>query len=244
MGRDVYRLHASPLSYGFMGWFMPTVAQLRTIFREDYADDDVGLLEDDKSLSSASFLRHLNHAQREAAQRSKLIWDQDSLRFPLISGVQSYAVDKSILQLEKAWFLGHPLKKITRSEYDQQASRPSPPSGAPTQFFIHNRTLYLDKLPTAAEDGTDLVIGAYRLPLEMTGDCDSPEIDDIYHEKLLHWVCWKAFSTADPDSTNEKFAQVHYALFEGAFGKAVSADVWQHQMEQPRRGRILPRSYY
>ena len=223
---------------------MPTVSQLKTIFREDYADDDVGLLEDDKSLSSDSFLRHLNQAQREAAQRAKLIWDQDTLNIPLLANQQSYQMDTSILQLEKIWFLGRLLQKITRAEYDRDSTPGVTLSGVPDKFFVQNRTIYLDKLPSASEAGTDLVLGAYRLPSALYGDCDTPEIDEIYHEKLLHWVCWKAFSSADPDSINAQFAKDHYALFENAFGKAVGADVWQHQMEQPRRGRISPRSYF
>ena len=221
-----------------------TVSELYTLFLE-LMDDAEGVDEEDNLfLFDPFFLREINRAQELAAQAGKLIWDQDTssaCKIELEDGVRSYSLSPKILQLEQVWYGDVALKKTRRQDID--GALPTD-EGAPTEFWVRNRTIYFNPIPGSAEDGEEITLGVYRLPLDTLTANDEPEIDAQYHESLLEWVKYRALIRADEDTETKQDALAALANFERIFGKAVPADVMRHQLEEPRMLRMGPGAIY
>lgn len=224
---------------------MSTVADLRERFRIDYADDNEGVDGDDYLWSDNFFLRQLNRAETEAARRADLLYDTTSYSITLAEDDRDYALDAKIIRVDLVIYDGRALEKTTERDLYEDSPSWTDNDGEPTKWFVKNRTLYFDNAPSSNEDGDTVTLKVYRLPLStMSDDGDSPEIDDAYHEELLHWVCWRAFSRTDSDTYDKDMADYHFAEFERVFGPPLAADVWRHQLENPEVATIRQKANY
>jgi hypothetical protein len=95
--------------------------------------------------------------------------------------------------------------------------------GAPSGFAVRRGKLYTNYVPTAADT---LTLGVYRMPLaaeRMDDEADEPVIPAQFHEQLIHWALYRAFSRPDSELNSAENAAARNALFEAAFGRSSSA---------------------
>lgn len=215
---------------------MATWGELLAILREEYLDDTVIPFR----YSDALLQRLLLQAEQEACRRGacELIFDE-SMTIPLTAGVMSYVLDSSILKLPRATWTSVSgtllLEKISeeslddfeRTHWRQQAA------GAPSRFYVHGRTLFLDHAPTdddVAQDST-LTLQVWRGP-QATGQTvnDEPEIGVEHHEHLCPWAAFRALQRPDEDTQNLELALINRGLFEQHFGPPIEASTLIDQL--------------
>jgi hypothetical protein len=106
-------------------------------------------------------------------------------------------------------------------------------AGAPTAYFIHGRTLYLDRAPTAddiAQDAT-LNLQCWREPFGIDQDAsDEPEINQIHHRALCYWAAHRALLRPDEDNQRKELGALNLQEFDAYFGKRVDASTLEYQL--------------
>lgn len=152
---------------------------------------------------------YLNHAQKEAAIRARLIYevlDKDICSIDVIKGQPIYSLNPMLYELSHVSF---------KANSDNQGSRISimspedmdglcgtdwrERSGSPRFAVQADKWLRLAPIPDA--DGL-LFIEGYRTPKQMNlvdADTVSPEISELHHEHLINWALHKAFSIPDAE---------------------------------------------
>jgi hypothetical protein len=193
---------------------------LISIVREEFLDDvsdAVAGYEADARWSDSFLLRLVGQAQRQACYRSDLrhLYDATTAAIctiPIVSGTQGYALDPRILRLHEVLLDTTPLLHTSQARLDETGY------GWCATFFVHQRTLYLDTIPTS---GT-LHLSVWREPLE------DPGIDDTLEwtsdpEALGHWVAYRAFLVPDEDLNDKDRAAFHLEQFNAAFGAPTTA---------------------
>jgi hypothetical protein len=218
-----------------------TAGDLLAIIRADYLDDDVTPY----AWSDAFLLREIGRAQQQACWRQDLrhLYDNESFAVTVTEGVRSYALDPLILRIDEILFDGEPLIFTTRAMLD--LSRPgwrNTVDGIPVSFYVQGRKLYLDRAPSAAEDGLALSIHAWREPL--IDPMDLGEHDDLEWtndpEQLAHWVAYRAFLRRDEDTQNKEHAKLHLDLFNATFGAEVPVQARAELLMYPADLTIAP----
>lgn len=201
---------------------------LINIVREEFLDDvsdAVAGYEADARWSDTFLLRLVGQAQRQACYRSDLrhLYDATTAAIctiPLVSGTQSYALDSRILRLDEVRLDTTTLLHTSQARLDEAGYnwRSTLYTRTPTAFFVHQRTLFLDAIPTS---GT-LHLAVWREPLA------DPALDDALEwtddpEALGHWVAYRAFLVPDEDLNDQERAAFHLEQFNAAFGLPTTA---------------------
>lgn len=212
------------------------VDDLLDLIREDLLGERMGAGYEDVAAWSEGFLiREIGNAQRQACYRQDLrhLYDDSTFSITLATGVQSYALDHRILRIEEIQFGTAVLEHTTLANLDQYAKGwRSYSAGAPKRFYIRGRTLFLDRAPSATENGQSLNLTVWREPLADPDTGDELEwVDDP--EKLGHWVAFKAFSRRDEDVANPGSAKMHLDLFNQAFGDEVPVRARMEILQYP-----------
>ena len=194
-------------------------------FRELSQDEVTPYLWED-----AFVLDCLNEAEREAADRARLIYDDTTLHVPIVSGQRGSFVDPHILDIERAAFHAEGntrpptrLKILDRLEIDRlELGRiPGATGGLPT-VLVYDGNEHVELVPAPRRNGT-LMLGAYRWPIRNFGMEESPEIPVVHHMGLVDWALFRAFSIPDADEANERLAAFYHERFEKYFGRRVDA---------------------
>lgn len=212
-----------------------TFAELRTIVREEYLDDDT----EPYRHSDAMLLRLLKEAEREACRRGscELIAD-DALTLKLVAGRSAYTLEPEILKLKRVLWTSASgtvvLEKTSEDALDDfQSGWRQQSSGAPTAYFIHGRTLYLDRAPTAddiVQDAT-LNLQCWREPLGTDQDADDePEINQVHHRALCYWAAHRALLRPDEDTQRQELSVINLKEFDAYFGVRVDASTLEYQL--------------
>jgi hypothetical protein len=214
------------------------IASLIEIARRDYLNDTTtpGQTWDD-----AWFLRNFSEAQRQACNRTDFIFT-DSLFLTLAADTGSYVLPINLTRLLFLTFEGRELKKVfveqlpedwrTRSGFSENTNR---------NYIVRGSLVTFTPKPDAIDTGLKVCIEGFIYPsADFTTTADTPVIPIEYHEKLVHWVCHKAYSNEVASDEHmavkdERKAAEHLTLFNQAFGKPVSAPVRQHQFETNQR---------
>lgn len=225
-----------------------TYAELISIVRNDLLDDivpgsDAGY--EDSNWSKSFLLREAINAAKQASYRQDLrhIFDE-SFRITLKTGVKSYALDPAILRIEEITLNGAPLRHVHLGTLDTHSRGwRDYEAGTPTKFYIRARTLFLDRVPSAAYSGAKLALKVWREPYS-TGDIDDEIEWDIDVEKLGHWIAFKAFNRRDEDTQDGKKAAEHLMLFNMAFGDEVPARVRMELLQTPPTVTFSPQIDY
>jgi hypothetical protein len=211
-----------------------TASDLIFIAREHYLDDT----EQEYLWSDAYLLYALNEAQREACRRQRLLMDEETsaiCELTLVSGTSLYSLDSRVLLVDQMRDAsGNLIAQKTEEELSRDIPTWRTDTGEPLYFVQKNRRIRLSPIPTDDEDGETRYLSVWRLPLADIGPDDSPEIDEEYHEFLLHWVAYKAFHRRDEDTYDPEKAGQHRVLFEDRFGSPVRAGVREHQRRSPK----------
>ena len=199
-------------------------------FRELSQDEVTPYLWED-----AFVLDCLNEAEREAADRARLLYD-DTMEVAVTAGQARYEVSPKIIDIMRAGFMVDgdnrppvPLKQYDRLELDWKARKPRvwyeaglPGGGHPPVGLVHDGNRTVEIVPPPTRDGR-LLLGAYRLPLADFNMDGTPEIPEVHHMGLVDWALFRAFSIPDADEANERLAAFYHERFEQYFGRRVDA---------------------
>ncbi len=206
--------------------------ELRTEFRER-ADD----LAEPYLWADTAVNRWINEAEREAAERARLIYDESTKlsRINLEPGKAEYTLSPLVLDVDQFATRvsdSRRIDRITREQLDQHGRHWLEAVGDPVSFYFIGNVLRPYPAPVKADT---LQLSVWRLPREtMEGNQDEPEIAERYHERLLDWVLFRAFSKRDPDTHDPGRAANYEAAFEASFGIRRDSNVQRKQ----RRHRV------
>lgn len=204
-----------------------TGRELVTKFRQLSQDEIEPYLWED-----AFVLDCLNEAEREAADRARLCYD-DGMDVAVTAGTARYEIDPRIIDVERAALTadgdGRPplkLKLFDRLELDWRTPPRSKheaglPWGRPFGLVVDGSST-VEIVPEPKRDGR-LLLGAYRLPLADFGMDEEPEIKTVHHLALVDWALFRAFSIPDADEANEQLAAYYSERFDRYFGPRVDA---------------------
>jgi hypothetical protein len=194
----------------------------------DAARDDLDDTAAPYLFSKARLTRYANEAEREACRRSRLITDSTTpeiCRLTVSAGNEIVTLDERVIYVKKAKLASCSVKlaKVTVLQADNEMPGWEDDEGEVVAWLpdYQSGAMRLYLIPTAA-DVLDLTV--IRGPLgEMTQDTDTPEINVRYHEKLVHWMRYRAYLRKDVDTHDPKQAAEALALFEAEFGPATNA---------------------
>lgn len=224
------------------------VAELIEIARYDYLDDaKAELLWDQPSM-----FRRLTEAERQACNRTDLIYDDSTPAFTqikLAADVASYRFHPKITVIERFLWNGVVCQKVTKDMLDRTCPHwrtLTGLAGNTPRVLVQGRSIRLVPTPTAADVlvAPHLALEVYRLP---KANADNPgyefEIPAEYHRDLLYWVLHDAYKKQDADTFNQEKSDYYLSRFNAVFGPSVPANVRVHQFETPRPLQILPHAY-
>lgn len=174
----------------------------------------------------------INEAEREAAERARLIHDETTPRVARINariGVGRYELDPHVIAVDRVYSpsRGYVLARTTREKLDEGRGRWQTRTGSPCEFFERENYIRLVPSPIAVEV---IELAVWRLPLrQMADDCHCPEIASRNHERLLDWVLHRAYSRKDSDTESPIEAANHEKAFEASFGIRRDSNVQRKQ---------------
>lgn len=203
-----------------------TPYELIHIIREEFLDDvsdSVDVDDTDLLYKDSMLLRLIGEAQRQACFRQDLrhLFDKETAELceiQLVAGQMDYALDARILRLHRVLCDGEILHHITEAWMDAARARWRDSTGEPRLFFVTERTLSLDRPPSAGS----LALEVWREPLMAPNMHDELEWT-LDPEKLGHWVAFRAFMRPDIGQEKMALSKMHRDLFDQAFGAEVSA---------------------
>lgn len=223
------------------------ISELITIVREDYTEDTNS---DNYLWSDASLLRKFNEAQKQACNRTNLLFDDTTssyCRITLVSSKSTYTIDPKITVIENIIFDGDKLVQKTAEELDKLQPTWRTDTGMLNKvvyFTIRGRSIRFNYVPDATDSGEVITLEVYRLPdVNLLSTSQEPEIPEENHRDLIYWVLHECYKKQDVDTFNQEKSDYYRARFEEIFGNYVPARVRQHQMENPRTTTIRPIAY-
>lgn len=199
----------------------------------------------------------LNEAEREAAERAKLLHERtrtDIVRVPLVVGQREYDLnpvfidtdgDTMYVQRTTDSQRTRAVMRQTQADIEWVIANRANLTGWPDGFFIYSdgqgataRRLVLDRKP--AEAGGYFWLSGYRYPLSpMTASDDEPEIHQRHHMHLIDWVLFRAFNTRDLEGSSEARSAKHLGMFTDHFGGKSDANV-QRKRYRHRASVVRP----
>lgn len=206
-----------------------TLAELIAEYRDESGD-----MASPPFLSDDKLIRLANQAEQEACRRSSLLIESvDAMcSVDVYAGAPIVTLDRKIISIISARMASaaYQLMPITLSclPYQWEAL-----SGAPTNYVTDYQSGAIRLFPAPIVDDT-LILTVRRLPLmDMEDDDDEPEIRPEYHQALVHWMLYRAYSKQDADMLDPQKAARSLAEFEREFGRRHSARNEQWATTQP-----------
>lgn len=184
--------------------------------------------------SDAEIVSYINEAQKEAAERALLIYDETSslTEIAVQAGVATYDLDPRVLRVDRVFSVdrGRALNRTTVPVLDQESPRWEVRQGRPHSFIEEARYLRLFPIPAAAGE---IRLSLWRVPLEPFG-CDAQndeefEIDARHHVRMLDWALSLAYLKRDVDTYDEQKSAVYAAKFTESFGVRPDANMQRKQ---------------
>lgn len=195
----------------------------------------------------------INEAQREACERAKLLRDEvtDSLTLlPIVANQAEYDVDPSVFWIDSARYedTGRPIHFTSREELQREGCHwttysrarayrmiliPLPTEQLRLRFFpVPTEDTHLDT-DGVTEVPTQIRLVVYRYPLtSITSTSSTLEIHSRHHERLVDWVCFRAFSRRDRDTYDPAKASDAETAFIASFGIRPTAEQQRQQRER------------
>lgn len=188
-------------------------------------------------VSDATARRYANQAESEACRRARLLIDSTSelCEIEFSAGESVIELDSRIISIRRAVtsLSPRPLRKRLVRDMDDQfpgwdsSDNRSIPLVIITDYETNTVRLY----PPPREGGV-LRLTVAREPMKgMAAQNDEPEISRRYHDALVEWIKYRAFSASDSDLYDPKKAAQALAEFEAEFGPPVSAAEEQFSFE-------------
>ncbi|MCS7001216.1 MAG: hypothetical protein NZ518_00050 [Dehalococcoidia bacterium] len=181
-----------------------TVGELIQLFRLRADDAMPPYLWGDEEIQT-----YLDEAQREAAIRGRLLREVTDAE--AVDG--TIELDDEIIELVAVIVDGRHVTLTDSAILDDRfGARWRGWEGRAIYGIRDGHALRLVPRPPGV---TPCVIEAYRAPRSISVE---PEIPPEWHERLLDWVLFRAYTKADSEARNEERAIAHLRLFEAAFG--------------------------
>ena len=204
-----------------------TTAELINLFRGLSADNTPKYLWSDTLLCQIA-----TEAEKEAAGRARLLVDSvtpDLCVKELAAGTQYIELDPRVIFVRRVKLASRdiPLAKIHRKDLDCILPGWEDETASETTNYCSNyqggRIYFITRLPE--DDTVRLTVVREPLgPLQLSGPARNPEIPPRYHEKLVHWMFWRALSMRDVEEKYDPVvAKQNYDQFEAVFGPPLSA---------------------
>jgi hypothetical protein len=218
-----------------------TLAQLKAAYRT-MADD----LNTPYFVSEADLVRHLNEAQVEACFRKRLLIDSTSAvtQIAITIAQPLYTLDSKIIFIRRVKLTSAtvPLAAADYRDMDKSLHGWDSQTGTIERYitgldpFAYPKKLRLYRTPTATATAALVVV---REPTAaMAADSDSPEIQEYYHEKLLHWPLYRGYMNRDADRYDPELAKEHLAKFEAVFGTRDAAEAEELLLQKANANRF------
>lgn len=197
---------------------MATLLQLRTTARTTLDDTSTT----DQLWTDAELNEYINDAENQSCIIADLLIDSTTASvsdITLVSGTATYSISPLIIKITRAFVDGgtYPLIQTTKRVLDLTIPAWAADTGDERSYFIgdtNNITIY--KKP----DGAGMLrLTVSRLPLvAMSADSDSPEIDSQYHNSMIDWALYRAYSKQDSKTLDPEKAERHKVAFNERFG--------------------------
>ena len=178
-------------------------------------------------------LGKLNEAEREAADRARLLFDETTeaiVDIAVTAGTATYATSPMIIDIVRAFLVvdgeSSPLHLYDRHELDRLRDDWRAESDTPTGLVWDGARVTLNRVPSV--DGT-IHLEVHRLPAASFTTSTSPEIPAVHHQELVSWALFRAFSVPDADGANPALADKYLARFERYFGRKRGANLRRSQ---------------
>lgn len=222
------------------------VEQFIARFRADLDDKANSLSggDGDTLWSDEEIVGYLNEAVNEAAERALLIEDHSSsaaCSVVLQAGVGEYPLHPAVIKIKRASWNGRPIHPTSSEKLDCEHIAWETLAGRPDRY-IHtgSDTLRLFRIPRAEDISVSgaVALTVYRRPLVpfTLDDTDKvPELNEIYHYRLMQWMYRCAYLKKDTETFDENAALKHDAAFTASFGQRPDANV-----QRKRRDRRPP----
>lgn len=197
---------------------MSTLLQIRSTTRTTLDDASTT----DQLWTDVELNEYINDAENQSCKIADLLIDSTTVSIctiTLVSGTAIYSISPLILKIPRAFITGatRPLIQTTKRILDLTYPSWASASGDERSFFIGDTnkiTIY--KKPDGA--GT-LTLTVSRLPLTaMSADSGTPEIDAQYHDGMVDWVLYRAYSKQDSKTLDPEKAEIHKNAFNERFG--------------------------
>lgn len=204
-----------------------TTAELIAFFRGLHADNTARYLWSDELLC-----RLAAEAEKEAAARARLLVDSitpDVCVKDLDAGARYMDIDPRVIFIRRVKLASRdiPLAKIHRKDLDMinpgwEDEEPSETTNY-CQNYQPGRIYFVSPLP--ADDTIRLTVVRRPLAaLRLSGPAVNPEIPEGYHEKLVHWMGYRALNVRDVEEKYDPVkAKQEKDDFEAVFGPPLRA---------------------
>ena len=216
-----------------------------SICSEDYMDDA-----DNSLWNKASLIRFFAEAERQACNRSNLIYDDSTtavVEVTLVDGQATYALSQKITYIETVLFEGNNVVHKTKEELDREVTdwrTITGMTGNTINAFVRGRNIRFSPIPDATDAGKIVYLEVYRLPVTDVNSVDDTfEIDTEYQRDLIYHVLYECYSKRDEDTEQLQRAQFYRAKFEEIFGNYVSAEIRLNQFSGPKSLKLRPIRY-
>ena len=171
--------------------------------------------------SDAELVRHLNRAQMDFANRTRML--EDSAQMTFIQGRTDYVLPSNYLSLRLLmhnipdgngtanWMRIYPsnLEKIAQ-ENPQFLDTSTNNQDRPRKYYIWNNTLYVTPAPDAASASTAVIFYKAKPITILDPDTDSISIDDSLSDGLTSFVLWKAWAKEGEQDKAEASQKNYY----------------------------------
>lgn len=197
---------------------MSTLLQIRNTIRTTLDDTPTT----DQLWTDDELDEYINDAENQSCKIADLLIDSTTASvcdITLIASTPTYSISQLILKIFRAFVdnATHPLIQTTRRVLDLTIPSWQSESGDERSFFVGDTnkiTIY--KKPDGA--GT-LRLTVSRLPLvALSADDDTPEIDGQYHNGMVDWAIYRAYSKQDSKTLDPDKAEIHKNAFNERFG--------------------------
>jgi len=210
------------------------VSDLVTRFHQDMDDEVKSLSGDERDQNWPAKLVHdyLDDAEREAAERSRLLFDRLTpavCRIPLVTTRSVYKLSELITEVTRVDFVydGGSFQVRIHNRMELEKVQPN----WRTDNFSGTRAIIVDDSTIepagVIEQAGTLHLEVYRYPLFPASMSDAFEIAARNHIHLLDWMKHLAYGKREADIYSPQLAKSYEESFIKRFGVTKDANTWR-----------------
>jgi len=208
--------------------------ELRSFIRERLDDEVEPYQWSDTFITAA-----INRAEREASERALLLTSEKTI--DVLAGGADYALPASTIVVKSLSINGKQLDKVSVIELDSHVNKWRELIKAPEYYIQNGNNIKLVGIPL--EDATINLSIINRPENKLVNDIDIPEIPEEWHEDLLFYVLYEAYSRRDEDLFDPNAAQFNLSQFTELFGRKHSAKFMTTIKSSRANSRVYPRKF-